>query len=244
MAALSLTPSRALHRPRHLDRRVLVGLFIVVATLGGSIAAWSGATAGRSVLEATRALPAGTVLTADDLTIASVRVDDDVYAGLLPAADRTATIGRTLGEAAPAHALLARTEIASQPMLGPDEMELTIPVTPQTALDGQLHPGDAVALLWTQGKGTPQSKTTILVDRAMVRSVGYDAATASLNAGTPDGGAAGRSISAVTLVLTRSQALAVAQAKWNGDLDVARVTAATSAARSAGTGGPTTGAGQ
>jgi len=241
---LSLSPSRALHRPRRLDRRVVAGLFIVAATLGGSIAAWSGATAGRTVLEVTRALPAGTILTSDDLTAASVRVDDDVYAGLLPAVDRAATVGRTLGEAVPAHALLARAEIATQPSLGPDEMELTIPVTPQTALDGQLHPGDTVALLWTQGKGTPQSKTTVLVDRATVRDVGYNAATASLNAGTTGNGAAGRSISAVTLVLSSAEGVTVAQAKWNGDLDVARVTASSSATTTIGMSGPTTGVGQ
>lgn len=225
MAALSLTPSRALQRPRRLDRRVVIGLFLVAATLGGSIAAWNGATSGHDVLAVSRALPTGTVLTAGDLTAVSIRVDDDVLASLMPASSEATAIGRSLSEAVPAHALLARAAIATQPPLGPGEMELTIPVTPQTALDGQLQPGDSVALLWTQGKGTPQSKTTVLIDRALVRSVGYDTSTAAINASPADGSPSHGAINAVTLVLTSEQAVAVAQARWNGDLDVARVRA-------------------
>ena len=226
MAALSLSPSRALHRPRRLDTRVLVGLFLTLATLGGSIAAWSTATAGRTVLEVTHSLPAGTLLTPADLTSASVRVDDGIYAGLVPGADRTGVVGQTLAEAVSAHSLLTRVVLASQPPLGADEMELTIPATAQTALDGDIHPGDTVAILWTQGKGTPQSQTTVLIDRARVRSVGYDTATAALNPGTTNTRAGtGAAVNAVTLLLTRAQAIAVAQAKWNGELDLARVPA-------------------
>lgn len=226
MATLSLSPSRALHRPRRLDTRVLVGLFLVLATLGGSIAAWSGATAGRSVLEVTRSLPAGTLLTHTDLTSTSIRVDDGIYAGLVPGTDLSGVAGQTLAEAVSAHSLLTRAVLASQPPLGADEMELTIPATAQTALDGDIHPGDTVAILWTQGKGTPQSQTTVLIDRARVRSVGYDTTTSALNSGTTDTGAgAGAAVNAVTLLLSRTQAIAVAQAKWNGELDLARVPA-------------------
>ena len=226
MAALSLSPSRALHRPRRLDTRVLVGLFLTLATLGGSIAAWSTATAGRTVLEVTHSLPAGTLLTPVDLTSASVRVDDGIYASLVPATDRSGVVGQTLAEAISAHSLLTRAVLASQPPLGADEMELTIPATAQTALDGDIHPGDTVAILWTQGKGTPQTQTTVLIDRARVRSVGYDTATAALNPGTTTTRAgAGAAVNAVTLLLTRAQAIAVAQAKWNGELDLARVPA-------------------
>ncbi len=243
MATLSLSPSRALHRPRHLDRRVLAGLFIVAATLSGSLAAWNGATAGHGVLEVTRALPAGAILAPTDLIAVSVRVDDDVLAGLVPAAGRAATVGRAVSEAIPAHSLLTRAGLAIQPPLGPDEMELTIPVTPQTALDGQIRVGDTVAVLWTQGKGTPQSKTNVLIDRAIVRGVGYDPGTASINAGGADATAGHGSVNAVTLVLTSAQAVAVAQAKWNGDLDVARVAANGSVVQgSTGDGSQTAGA--
>ena len=238
MAAFSLSPSRALHRPRRLDARVLVGLFLVAATFAGSLGAWSQATAGHAVLEVTRALPAGAVLTADDLTTVSIRVDGAVLAGLAPADDRARAVGSTLAEAVPANGLLTRTALATLPPLGPDAMELTIPVTPQTALDGQIHPGDTVALLWTAGKGTPQSKTTVLIDRATVRRVGYDTATASLTTGPTNTSTSSGAINAVTLLLTRAQGIAVAQAKWNGDLDLARVSPAV------GAGAPVTGGGQ
>jgi len=101
-------------------------------------------------------------------------------------------------------------------------MELTIPVTPQSALDGHLQPGDTVAILWTSAKGTPQSQTTVLIDQARVREVGYDPSTASVSTSATDVNSPG-AIRSVTLLLTWQQAVEVARAKWNGELDVALV---------------------
>ncbi len=217
-----LTPSRAIRRPRRLDVRALLGLFVMLATLGGSIIVWSSATSGQDVLVAARDLPAGSTLTATDLLAVSVRVDPQEFDGLVPATQQQAIVGRTLREPLARHAFLSPAAIAVQPALGPDEMELTIPVTPQSALDGHLQPGDTVAILWTSAKGTPQSQTTVLIDQARVREVGYDPSTASVSTSATDVNSPG-AIRSVTLLLTRQQAVEVARAKWNGELDVALV---------------------
>jgi Flp pilus assembly protein CpaB len=221
-ATIPLTPSRALRRPRRLDVRALLGLFIMLGTLGGSIIVWSSATAGRDVLVAAADLPAGTTLAAADLLTVSVRVDPQEGDGLVPATQRQAMVGRTLREPLARHAFLSPAAVAVQPGLGPDEMELAIPVTAQAALDGRLQPGDTVAILFTENKGTPQSQTTVLIDQAQVREVGYDPSSASVSTSTPAVNSPA-AIRSVTLLLTQAQAIEVTRAKWNGELDLARV---------------------
>jgi Flp pilus assembly protein CpaB len=222
-ATIPLTPSRALRRPRRLDMRALLGMFIMLATLGGSILVWSSATTGRDVLVAANDLPAGATLAAADLLTVSVRVDPSESDGLIPATQLHTLVGRTLREPVARHAFLSSAVVTGQPALGRDEMELTIPVTAQTALDGRLQPGDTVAVLSTENKGTRQAQTTVLIDQARVREVGYDPSSASDSTSTPTV-ASPAAIHSVTLLLTRTQAIEVARAKWNGELDVARVT--------------------
>ena len=221
-ATIPLSPSRAIRRPRRLDMRALLGLFIMLTTLGGSIIVWSTASAGRDVLVAVNDLPAGATLTAADLLAVSVRVDPQEGDGLVPATQLQALVGRTLREPLARHAFLSPAAVAVQPALGPDEMELTLPVTAQTALDGRLQPGDTVAVLSTENKGTPQSQTTVLIDQARVREIGYDPSSASVSTSAPTVNSPA-AIRSVTLLLTRPQAIEVARAKWNGELDVARV---------------------
>lgn len=222
-ATIPLTPSRALHRPRRLDMRALLGLFVMLATLGGSIVVWSSATAGRDVLMAANDLPNGATLTAADLLTVSVRVDPQEADGLVPATQLHTLVGRTLREPLARHAFLSPAAVAVQPKIGPDEMELTITVTAQTALDGRLQPGDTVAVLATENKGTPQSQTTVLIDQARVREIGYDPSSANVSASSTGANPPAEAIRSVTLLLTRPQAVEVAHAKWNGELDVARV---------------------
>lgn len=219
-------PSRAIRRPRRLDMRALLGLFIMLATLGGSIVVWSTETAGIDVLVAANDLPAGATLTAANLLAVTVRVDPQEDDGLVPATELRTLVGRTLREPLARHAFLSPAAVAVQPALGPDEMELTIPVTAQTALDGRLRPGDTVAVLSTENKGTPQSQTTVLIDRARVREIGYDQSTPSISSSSTEANLPAEAIRSVTLLLTRSQAIEVARARWNGELDVARVATA------------------
>src|SRR5690348_3418967 len=83
MAVATLTHASALRRPRRADPRALVGIFVTLAALAGSVAFWVGASDARPVLVATRDLPVGSVLRASDLSIAYVRMDDDLYRAAL-----------------------------------------------------------------------------------------------------------------------------------------------------------------
>ena len=59
MVVATLSPARALRRPRRADPRALIGIFLTLASRAGSIAFWVGASEARPVLVATRDLPAG-----------------------------------------------------------------------------------------------------------------------------------------------------------------------------------------
>src|SRR5947209_20528260 len=85
MAVATLTPARALRRPRRADPRALIGVCVTLAALAGSVAFWVTSSDARPVLVATRDLPVGTTLRASDLTVAYVRMDDALYRAALPA---------------------------------------------------------------------------------------------------------------------------------------------------------------
>src|SRR5689334_849062 len=146
MAVATLTSARVLRRPRRADPRAIVGIVITLAALAGSVAFWVSATDARPVLVATRDLPAGATLSSADLGIAYVRVDDAVYRAALPADTLQSVVGRQLGEPIHAEQVLVRAQIANQLGLGQDQVAMTIPAHPDSAVDGRLRPGDAVQI--------------------------------------------------------------------------------------------------
>ncbi len=207
MAVATLTPARALRRPRRADPRALIGVCVTLIALAGSVAFWVTSSDARPVLVATRDLPVGTTVRASDLTIAYVRMDDSLYRAALPADMLESLVGRQLGE--PVHALqvLARAQVANQVGLSTDQVAITVPARPESAVDGRLHPGDSVQVL-------------VILDRARVFEVGRDQ---SLGSSSPtaetDSGAHG-SIASVTLAITAEQARQLAEARRTGELDV------------------------
>ena len=225
MAATILSPARAIRQPRRIDLRVVFGLFLLLLATGGSIAFWSASSDTRAVLVATRDLPAGATLSASDLAVARVRVDDAIYETAWPATAREELIGRQLAEPAHAQQLLVRAQFSSRPPLQPDQLALTIPVRPDTAIGGRVRPGDYVQVLSTTGKGKPDTETFVVLRRVRVHDVGREERvtvvnTAGASEGAPRPSAQGP-ISTLTLVVTQDQALELARARWNGELDVA-----------------------
>jgi Flp pilus assembly protein CpaB len=236
IALTPVTPARALRAPRRIDARKLFGFFIALVATGGSLAFWSVSSDTRAVLVATRDLPVGARVTAGDLAIARVRVDDTMYQAAIPAAEQSGIVGKQASEPVHAHQLLARAQFAGRDPLGPDQLAISVPVTAETAAGGRMRPGDSVQVLATANKGKPESRTYVVLPRVTVYDVGYDERFAVVNtaaasagaAGTGSGGGAdtgdrggqGRPAS-VTLLVTQEQALAIAQARWNADLDLA-----------------------
>src|SRR5918911_1061687 len=102
LVVATLSPARALRRPRRADPRALIGIFITLAALAGSVAFWVGASDARPVVIATRDLPAGATLHSSDLAVAYVHMEDRLYEAALPADMLDGLVGRQLGE--PVHA--------------------------------------------------------------------------------------------------------------------------------------------
>lgn len=223
MTAVPLSPARALRRPRRIDLRGVFGLFLLFVATAGSIAFWSATSDTRGVLVATRDLPTGATLSAGDLAVANVRIDDALYRETIPAEELQSVVGRQL--AAPAHAsqLLARVQLSSQPLLGPGQLALTVPVSAETAAGGRIRPGDQIQVLLTTNPGRPEARTVVVVERVTVYDVGHAERLTVVNTGGDSSAPAATEgqISWVTLVVGPEQALTLAEARWSGELDVA-----------------------
>jgi len=221
----ALAPTRALRRPRRLDIRAVFGIFLMLVATVGSLMFWSTSSNTREVVVATRNLPAGATLSAADLAVARVRVDDAIYQAVVPAQELDAVLGRQLADPVHTHELLARAQLSAHPWLAPNHVTLTLPVSPETASGGAIKPGDVVQVLLTINDGQPDAKTSVVLPQASVYDVGYSPSTTIINTspsnGTSDAAANTGQISWLTLSVTRDEAIGLAQAKWAGKLDVA-----------------------
>lgn len=223
MASTTLTPQRALRRPRRLDARALFGLFLMLVSVGGSVAFWTTSTDTRTVLVATRDRPAGATLRSSDLAVANVRVGDEILAAAVPADEQHEVVGRQLAEPLHAQQILVRAQLSGRPPLAQGQMALTIQVNANTAAGGRIRPGDSVQVLATTNKGRPESRTTVVLPRITVYDVGQAERTAVINAGGSDDvdSDTASSVSSLTLIVSQEQAVRLSVAKWNADLDVA-----------------------
>jgi Flp pilus assembly protein CpaB len=224
MAVATLTPAHAaIRRPRRADPRALIGIFLTLAALAASVAFWVGNSDARPILIATRDLPAGATLRSSDLTVAYVRMDDTVYRAALPADLLDSLVGRQLGEPIHAQQVLARAQVAGGLGLAPDQVAMTIPARPESAVDGRLRPGDTIQVLVTViDKTKNEAHSRQVLDRAQVFEVGHDQSFASSSSSVAgdDAGQARGSITSVTLAVTADQARQLAEARRTGELDV------------------------
>lgn len=220
MVAATLSPARALRRPRRADPRALIGIFLTVAALAGSISFWAGNSESRAVLVATRDLPVGATLHAADLSVAYVRMDDNLYRAALQADALQSLVGRQLAEPVHAQQVLARAQVEDRVGLSADQVAITVPARPDSAVDGRLQPGDVVQVLVTQvDKARNEAHTRLVLDRVLVFGVGRDQSLASSVRGDDDGVVRGI-ISSVTLAVTAEEARQLAEARRSGELDV------------------------
>jgi Flp pilus assembly protein CpaB len=224
LATTVLTPIRALRRPRHLDLRAVLGLFLLLVAIAGSAAFWSASSATQAVVVATRELPAGATLSASDLAVARVRVDSSIYQQTVPATDLGSLVGKQVTEPIHVDQLLVWPQVSSHLPLARNQMAFTIPVTVDTAAGGRIRQGDVVEVLVTTGKGSANPQSAVVLPRVTVYDVGYGSGVTTINTtGSALNGSSARGgeISWLTLVVTQSQALQLARAKGAGQLDVA-----------------------
>lgn len=226
MAVATLSPARALRRTRRADPRALVGLFLTIAALAGSIAFWVGSGDTRGVLVASHDVPIGSVLTAADVSTTYIHVDDAVFAAAVPADALDAYVGRQLAEPLHSQQILSRAQLATHSSLAPDQVAMTMPARPESAVNGRLRPGDAVSVLVTEvDKGRGQARTRTVLDRVAVLDIGRDGTASTTGSvvglGTGESDIRSRgNISSVTLILTADQARQLAEARRTGELDI------------------------
>lgn len=222
MAILSLTPSQALRRSRRLDLRAVVAFLLLVAGVLGSMVHWSSVSGSRGVLALTHDLPAGALVQRADLRTVQVRLDDSLYAAAVPATDQETVVGKPLTEAVHGRSLLLRAQLSSRPPLPAGHVALTVPVTPDNASGGRIHPGDLVQVLSTVGKGKTDPHTDIVLDQIPVWDVSYESRGSVVSTtGTTPAISTLPPLHSVTLDVTPEQARRVALARWTGDIDVA-----------------------
>jgi len=213
-----------------VDGRMLLGLVLVVASVGGGLLFWGSTRETVPVLVASRDLPAGHVIQSDDLRVARVRLEADLGSLAIPDARLDEAVGRAT--AGPVHGgeMLVWPDLASGPAIGPDEVAMTVPVEADAVYAG-LRPGDAVAVLATRDKGKASSQTVTLLDRAVVYAVSLEPGPIAL--GSRGQAEEERGLTNVTLLVPRSEAERVADATVNGDITLALLPPADASSRAA-----------
>lgn len=203
--------------PFRVDRRMLAGVLLVVVSLTGGLLLWRSTTDTMPILIAARDIPPGHVIQRDDLTIGEARLDGSLASLALTEADLDATVGRTTNTTVHAGEMVVHPDLASGPVLGADEVAVTIPVAADTSYPG-LRPTDEVSLLATSNPGKPESRTFTLLDRATVFAVGLERRVIRTTASDdPNDGA---TVANITLAVPRSEAEAIAHAVANATITV------------------------
>lgn len=193
-----------------LDVRVLGGIVLIAISIAGGLALTRGPEAAIRIYVAASELDEGHVLNRDDLRVAEVRGAPGVLDGLVRAQRVGPPLGRALRVRVRAGAAL------SMDVLGgaiPPGREITIPVSSDHALGGEVRAGDRVDLFATFDKGTDSARTLTVAREATVRGVVRSDGLFGQHAG---------GISALTLDVQPDAAIAVAFAARNGELDVVR----------------------
>ncbi len=216
----ALSPTRAIRQSRRIDARVPVSILILLAAIGGALVFFSANNDTRGVLVATHDLPAGATLTSGDLAIARVRVDDSLYQAAIQQASLSQIVGKQLAEPVHAQQLLVPAQVSSRPVIGPNDVAMTIPVGPSSAVGGRIRAGDSVRVIATLNKQKPDAKTSVVLDRARVYDVGYAQGVTSVTGAAPADPARTGQIAWITMLLGADDAVKLSEARWNGDLDV------------------------
>lgn len=201
--------ARRVERPEWVNSRTVLGLVLFgVALFGGQRVLEAGSRT-VPVWAAARDLSAGQVLSPSDLRIAEVRLPGDLLAGYASA--ETSIEGLTTTRA------VARGELISARWITDEEVALgssmTIPVTPEHAVGGDLRPGDRVDVYATYNASDLRARTELVVEGAEV----LDVVTA--------GGLVveGDSMIGITVAIDRDAAAVLAGAIRTAEIDLVRV---------------------
>jgi hypothetical protein len=198
---------------------VVAGVLLVAASIAGGLRLMGAADATVAVLAVTHDLPAGHVVTPADVKVTRIKADGAVLGRLVAGDDARSVTGRVLLFPAPAQGLLDKASLGRAAGAG---REITVPVAPEHALGGALRVGDRVDVLATFDKGTETARTITVAHRAQVVELVHGDGLFGQHEGA---------LQALTVSVGDDDAVLVAFALRNGEIDVVRATGGDRAAR-------------
>lgn len=206
---IALPAVRRLRLPA-VDARVVGGVVLVAVSVIGGLRLSRDPEPMTRVYVASTDLDAGHVLGRDDLKVAEVRAPSAVLGGLARPERGGPPIGRALQTPLRADATIGLDGLGAAVAAG---REITIPVTPDHALGGDVRAGDRIDVFATFDKGTDAARTLTVARWATVHGVVRSDGLFGQHAGA---------VSALTLDVDANAAIAVAFAARNAELDIVR----------------------
>jgi Flp pilus assembly protein CpaB len=144
----------------------------------------------QTVLQATRDLPAGTVVQPDDIAPVKVRLPDNMAQTTYSGMSVEQVVGRRTGVRIAAGELLMPTQFnVEHATVAAGRVQVTISVDPYTASGGAIGPGDSVVVYASpRQQGGALEPAMVLVDQARVVAVGRVDSPAAGAASTSNSG--------------------------------------------------------
>lgn len=200
-------------RLARLDRRFAGAALIALSVVGGLRLGTTATPEGEVVLVAARDLPANMPIVAADLRPVRVRAAEEVLAGVVrPPGERLA--GQVPLYPVPRHGLIDRRALADAPRAG---REISVPLEAAHALGGAIRVGERVDVLASFGRGGGSPRTIVVTRNAAVVAVGRSEGSLS---------GLGGEVASITLAVPPGDALVLAFAMRNAELDFVRSTGA------------------
>lgn len=196
-------------RPGWVNRRTVLGVVLVAISVTGGYSVLEAADKTTPVWVAARDLSSGSTITSDSLRIEHVRLPPRLGSEYLSSGETIegSVVTKPLG----AGELVPKAWIATEAALG--GRSITVPIDPEHAVGGQLHPGDVVDLFATFDPGDVRARTVSLVRQIEVIDV---VSAGGLVMGD-------ESIVGLTISVSPDEAQRIAFASRNAQLDVVRV---------------------
>jgi Flp pilus assembly protein CpaB len=207
---MDVSVARSFSRPAWVNLRTTLGLILFSLALlaGQRVMAESASTV--HVWVAVHDLGPNSTLTSGDLKVESVHLSSAMLQRYATAS-RDVT-GATLVRPIEAGELLPLSSLASD-VRSDEARSMTLPVTPEHAVGGQLRAGDRVDIYASFDSGNVSARTTLLA-----RSVTVIDVVNQGGFGVADGSMVG-----ITIAVTPTDAGRLAFATHNADIDVVRV---------------------
>jgi Flp pilus assembly protein CpaB len=141
----STVAPRSAGRLRRLDLRVVIGLALLLAGVVGTVGAVQRAGQRTPVLVMARDVPAGQVISAQDLRVTELGLAPGVAA--LGVEDRGRVAGQVASVPLAAGQVLGPTAVAEAPPLAAGQVLMSVAMAPEHAAAGTLRAGDQVAVV-------------------------------------------------------------------------------------------------